>query len=91
MLYADFLVEHGTRLFEAVVARDLEGVAAKHKDGLYTPEATTWVKVKNPHYSPGEGWRKLFIRRKGDPFTSWRSISARSCRIQIVRLRGTAT
>jgi bifunctional non-homologous end joining protein LigD len=65
VLYADFLVEHGTRLFEAVVARDLEGVVAKHKDGLYTPEATTWVKVKNPRYSQGEGRRELFAQRRG--------------------------
>jgi hypothetical protein len=31
---------------------------------LYTPEATTWVKVKNPRYSQGEGRRELFARRR---------------------------
>jgi ATP-dependent DNA ligase len=42
---------------------DLEGIVAKRKDGLYTPEATTWVKIKNPAYSQAEGGRDLFQKR----------------------------
>ena len=29
----------------------MEGIVAKQAAGLYTPEATTWVKIKNPAYS----------------------------------------
>jgi hypothetical protein len=64
ILYADFVAEHGVKLFEAAVERDLEGVGAKQKNGLYTPEATTWVKVRNPGYSQGEGRRELFRARR---------------------------
>jgi ATP-dependent DNA ligase len=39
---------------------DLEGIVAKRKDGLYTPEETSWVKIKNPVYSQAEGLRELF-------------------------------
>jgi ATP-dependent DNA ligase len=44
---------------------DLEGVVAKRKDGAYTPEATTWVKIRCPHYSQGERRRELFEKRRG--------------------------
>ena len=42
---------------------DLEGIVAKRKDGLYTPEETSWVKIKNPRYSQMEGCHELFERR----------------------------
>jgi hypothetical protein len=45
VLYADFVDRHGTRLYEAVCDRDLEGIVAKRKDGLYTPHETTRVKI----------------------------------------------
>jgi bifunctional non-homologous end joining protein LigD len=64
ILYADYVTGHGVRLFEAAVERDLEGVVAKHKQGLYRPEATSWVKVRNPRYSQGEGRRELFTSRR---------------------------
>ena len=41
----------------------LEGIVAKRKEGLYTPEETTWVKIKNPVYSQAEGRRELFEKR----------------------------
>jgi hypothetical protein len=40
-----------------------KGIVAKRKDGLYTPEETTWVKIRNPHYSQIEGRRELFEKR----------------------------
>jgi ATP-dependent DNA ligase len=64
ILYADYVTGDGVRLFGAAVERDLEGVVAKHKQGLYRPEATSWVKVKNPRYSQGEGRRELFTSRR---------------------------
>ncbi len=37
---------------------------AKRKDGLYTPEETSWVKIKkNPRYSQMEGRHELFQKR----------------------------
>lgn len=54
----------GVELFRIVCDQDLEGVVAKRRDGLYTPEATTWVKIKNPRYSQAEGRRELFERRR---------------------------
>ena len=43
---------------------DLEGIVAKRKDGLYTPNETTWVKIKNPHYRQLECRRELFEKRR---------------------------
>ena len=63
ILYADYIDGNGTDLFRAVCTLDLEGIVAKRKDGFYTPESTTWVKVKNPKYSQGEGRRDLFQKR----------------------------
>jgi bifunctional non-homologous end joining protein LigD len=65
VLYADYVFGTGTELFRVVCDMDLEGIVAKRKDGLYTPEQTTWVKIKNPNYSQAEGRRELFERRKG--------------------------
>jgi hypothetical protein len=46
---------------------DLEGIGAKWKDRLYTPEQTTWVKIKNPRYSQAAGRRELFEKRRPAP------------------------
>jgi ATP-dependent DNA ligase len=32
----------GVDLFRVVCDSDLEGIVAKRKDGLYTPEETSW-------------------------------------------------
>jgi ATP-dependent DNA ligase len=50
-LYADHFEAGGVDLFRAVCENDLEGIVAKRKDGLYTPEETSWVKIKNPLYA----------------------------------------
>ena len=52
--------DNGTRLFQLACEEDLEGIVAKRKDGLYTPEETRWVKIKNPGYSQAGGRRELF-------------------------------
>ena len=51
-------------LFAEVCANDLEGIVAKRRDGLYTPEATTRIKIKNSRYSHAEGRRELFEKRR---------------------------
>jgi ATP-dependent DNA ligase len=45
---------------------DLEhgGIVAKQADASYTPDATTWVKIKNKHYSQAVGRHDFFDRRK---------------------------
>jgi bifunctional non-homologous end joining protein LigD len=63
VLYADHFDERGVDLFQAVSAMDLEGIVAKRKDGLYTPEETSWVKIKNPNYSQLERRHELFEKR----------------------------
>jgi len=62
-LYVEHFDERGIDLFRAVCERDLEGIVAKRKDGMYTPEETSWVKIKNPQYSQIEGRHELFETR----------------------------
>src|SRR4051812_3449449 len=42
--------EDGAALFEAVRARELEGVVAKRVDGTYRPGGRGWIKIKNRDY-----------------------------------------
>jgi bifunctional non-homologous end joining protein LigD len=63
VLYADYFEARGVNLYRLVCERDLEGIVAKRKDGLYTPEETSWVKIKNPAYSQAEGREELFEKR----------------------------
>lgn len=51
----------GLKLFELMVAHDLEGVVAKR---LHDPYRSwiRWLKIKNPGYSQAEGRRELFER-----------------------------
>jgi ATP-dependent DNA ligase len=63
LLYCDHVEMRGVELFERVCGLDLEGVVAKRKDRLYTPEETTWVKIKNPAYSQVEGRSELLEKR----------------------------
>ena len=67
-------VEHvasGTDLFRVICDRDMEGIVAKQASARYTPEATTWVKIKNREYSQAVGREDFFDRRK-----------AQNCRLQ---------
>jgi ATP-dependent DNA ligase len=52
----------GSRLFDLVVAQDLEGVVAKRLDDPYGPDVTWW-KILNRAYSQKEGRGELFGRR----------------------------
>jgi bifunctional non-homologous end joining protein LigD len=63
VLYVEH-VESGTDLFQAVCERDMEGVVAKQASARYTPEATTWVKIKNRAYSQAVGREDFFDRRR---------------------------
>jgi ATP-dependent DNA ligase len=52
----------GVDLFRAGVRAGIEGIAAKLASAPYTPEATTWVKIKNPVYTQLEGRDDFFDR-----------------------------
>jgi hypothetical protein len=55
-------VASGTALFRAICELDMEGIVAKQAAGLYRPEATTWVKIKNRAYSQAVGRSDFFDR-----------------------------
>jgi bifunctional non-homologous end joining protein LigD len=63
ILFADYFDGGGIDLYQEVCRMDLEGIVAKRKDGLYTPDETSWVKIRNPKYSQMEGRRELFEKR----------------------------
>src|SRR5437773_402029 len=52
----------GSEFFRLCCKMDLEGVVAKLKTAPYVHarEASTWVKIKNPHYTQAEGRREIF-------------------------------
>jgi ATP-dependent DNA ligase len=42
--------------------RDLEGVVAKRKMGIYKDDGSAWLKIKNKKYSQAEGRLELLTR-----------------------------
>src|SRR5215510_1320968 len=54
----------GTDVFRVICDPDMEGVVAKQANAKYTPEATTWVKIKNRQYSQAVGREDFFQRPK---------------------------
>jgi bifunctional non-homologous end joining protein LigD len=48
LLYAQHIEQRAKSLFAEICARDLEGIVAKRKLGIYKDDATGWLKVKNP-------------------------------------------
>ena len=63
VLYVEHVMS-GTDLFRIICERDMEGVVAKQASASYTPEATTWVKIKNRAYSQAIGREDFFDRRR---------------------------
>jgi ATP-dependent DNA ligase len=61
--YVDHVAGDSVALVQAACVRDLEGIVAKMADGRYTPDAITWVKIKNPAYSQAEGRAEFFEGR----------------------------
>jgi len=64
LLYAQHIEQRGKSLFAEICARDLEGIVAKRKLGIYKDDATGWLKVKNRTYSQAEGRHELLTRLK---------------------------
>jgi bifunctional non-homologous end joining protein LigD len=57
-------VTSGTDLFRVICEQDMEAIVAKQASAGYTPDATTWVKIKNRQYSQAVGREDFFDRRK---------------------------
>src|SRR5208283_1569690 len=64
LLYAHHIEKDGVALFEAICAKDLEGVVAKRKNGIYRNDGKEWMKIKNPHYSQAEGRHELLTHKR---------------------------
>ena len=62
LLYAQRIEQHGKGFFAEICARDLEGIVAKRKLGIYKDDAPAWLKLKNPTYSQAEGRHELLTR-----------------------------
>jgi bifunctional non-homologous end joining protein LigD len=62
LLYAQHIEQHGNGFFAEICARDLEGIVAKRKLGIYKDDAAGWLKLKNPTYSQAEGRHELLTR-----------------------------
>ena len=52
--FAQHVERDGKRFFEEICARDLEGVVAKRKLGVYKDDGNGWLKIKNRAYSQAE-------------------------------------
>jgi ATP-dependent DNA ligase len=62
IFYVDF--DHrGVDLFRVICEMDMEGIVGKHKTALYTPEETSWVKIKDRAYSQAIGRHEFFDKR----------------------------
>ena len=59
LLYAGHIETQGVAFFEEICARDLEGIVAKRKQGVYRDDGKDWLKIKNPNYSQAEGRHEL--------------------------------
>jgi bifunctional non-homologous end joining protein LigD len=62
ILYAQHVNGRGKEFFEVICQRDLEGIVAKRKLGIYKDDGNSWLKVKNRTYSQAEGRHELLTR-----------------------------
>jgi ATP-dependent DNA ligase len=64
ILYAQHIESAGKQMFAEICARDLEGIVAKRKLGIYKDDGNGWLKVKNRSYSQAEGRHELLTGAK---------------------------
>ena len=64
IVYAQHIEGAGKQLFQEICARDLEGIVAKRKMGIYKDDGNGWIKIKNRAYSQAEGRHELLTRKK---------------------------
>ncbi len=60
IIFAQHVETQGVAFFEEICARNLEGIVAKRKRGVYKSNGTGWLKIKNPKYSQAVGRHDLF-------------------------------
>jgi len=46
LLYAQYILQHAKAFFAEICRRDLEGIVAKRKLGIYKDDQTGWLKLK---------------------------------------------
>jgi bifunctional non-homologous end joining protein LigD len=63
IIYAQHIVGRGMALYREICERDLEGIVAKRKDGVYSVSGQ-WLKILNPHYTQHEGRHEKFTAFK---------------------------
>jgi hypothetical protein len=63
----------GVELFRHACKLDLEGLVAKHRDGLYVSEReqSSWFKIRNRDYSQWPGRDELFNRPEDAERPGW--------------------
>jgi ATP-dependent DNA ligase len=61
LLYASHIDAQGRAFYRLACERNLEGMVAKRKDGVY---GQAWFKIRNPSYSQYEGRRELFEKKQ---------------------------
>ncbi len=59
VLCGKYIEERGVDLFNEVVRRNLEGIVAKRRNGIYTT-VSGWLKIKSPLYTQSERRYELF-------------------------------
>ncbi len=63
IIFAQHVERDGKLFFEEVCERNLEGIVAKRRTGVYAEHG--WLKIKNPNYSQSDGRREMFEAFKG--------------------------
>jgi ATP-dependent DNA ligase len=61
---AHHILANGVSFFEEICARDLEGIVAKRKRGVYRDDGKDWLKIKNPNYSRAEGRLDVLMHKR---------------------------
>jgi ATP-dependent DNA ligase len=63
LIYAQHIEERGKRFFQEICSRDLEGIVAKRKLGVYKGDSIGgWIKIENRAYSQAHGRHELHTR-----------------------------
>jgi hypothetical protein len=80
LFYCDHIEQRGESLFRAACEHDLEGIVAKRKYDSYRAEHTTWLKIRNQHYSQWAGREELFEHeRRADPDLQGWAVCTEAC------------
>jgi bifunctional non-homologous end joining protein LigD len=64
LLYVQHIEGASKKFFGEICSRDLEGIVAKRKLGIYKDDGNSWMKVKNRSYSQAEGRHELLMGAK---------------------------